>query len=192
VGSTAAHTNRITFLHWDSNGKRLFSGDAAGHVVMTDIKKSQPSGFSSLFDKDKLVWMLDGQPRVICSTDSRVVQLDAHQKNLLISSLSKVLVLNLEKLAEPPKQVTPVPFSFLRICRVSDDSSVQVGKALRQGSYGVCFDSSSDGNRIFAARPGKRIWSASSATAEVLSTLKLTFPEPPSRFSPFSDTDCGT
>lgn len=67
--------------------------------------------------------------------------------------------------------------------------STQVGKALRQGPYGVCFDPNSRsgavgagigaaagvgaGNpRLLAARPGKRLWLADAVTAEVLSTLK--------------------
>lgn len=90
-------------------GRRLFSGDESGLVLLSFVHQIEPSfgllGFSSLLTSD-LVWTLDGPVRSLGRVDaSRVVQLDVQTDHLLVSSLTRVLVLDLTKPADKPKQV---------------------------------------------------------------------------------------
>jgi hypothetical protein len=176
---------RVSAFCWDPKGHRLFSADESGNVHMTGLHLVEPtislSGLRSLFQRDKvkqpqqhqeLVWELqEGASRSIGKVDSKVVQLDVSSELLLVSSLSRVVVFELNQ------QASPVP--------------KQVGKALRQGPYGACFDPRSAGRHLLAARPGKRVWLADAISAEVQSTLKLTFSQAPSLLFPCSEFDCG-
>jgi len=81
---------------------------------------------------------------------------------LLCSSLTRVYVFDLSKPGIP----------------------VQVGKNLRQGAFGVCFepDSKTTPPALLSSRPGRRIWKAHCGNGSVLATLKFKLP-PPRLFS---------
>lgn len=109
VGAFAHHTERVTCLCWDAGGRRLFTADAGGTVLVCFLHRVEPTigllGISSLFEKDKLVWALDGPVRAICKADSRVAQLDVFESRLLVASQTRVVIVDLEKPTEAPKQV---------------------------------------------------------------------------------------
>ena len=86
-----------------------------------------------------------GEP--LLKADSRVVQLDFTDDNLLVSSLTRCVIYNLKS-----------------------HSVVPVGKKTRQGHYGACF--SPDGETLFSARPGMRLWSCGLSGA-VAATLNF-------------------
>ena len=131
------HKEAVTCIQWspEINTQKLFSADSAGLVYLTDLKKT----------------LILNRTNLLFETPEKctVVQLDCTEKQILISNLKQVYLIDFEK-----------------------QNLFKVGTKTRNGEYGVCFHPTA-GNRILASRPGKNLWEADGDTAKVLSTLKL-------------------
>ncbi|XP_052800532.1 uncharacterized protein LOC128231569 [Mya arenaria] len=72
---------------------------------------------------------------VIMKLDSGVVQIDSVDDRLLVSTLTRCY-----------------------LCNTKQHTYTQIGKKLRDGSYGSCFLHVGDSTMIYSARPGSRVW----------------------------------
>jgi hypothetical protein len=220
VASTASLCHdACAYLH--SQNRHLFSADESGVVVRTTFVHEAPGlgrGFEfglalgALFGREH-VWSVaedEHAPAQLCRVDTKVVQLAVRGAWLLVSSLTRVHVVEWQKPNQAPKQVRHESHvaaalinkqRWLRGGGACDHNAhalgstwqkdillsgrchvsvrlrwigiMQVGKALRQGEYGVCFDPRvPHGGQLLASRPGKRIWVAETGSAEVKATLK--------------------
>jgi hypothetical protein len=118
-------------------------------------------------------------PELILRCESSIVQLQLEYDALLVSTLTRCMVLPLSALpplVEHPEEMAArcVQVGAARSAHHHRQSRqrAQVGQKARNGRFGACFDPSSNGRQLLAARPGKRLWVADSSTGEVLSTLK--------------------
>jgi len=149
--STAEHKDHaITALQWTHADDKLFSADDQGLVYAIQLGDL----FMSMFRK----------PELLYKADSKVVQLDILEDKLIVSSLTKVMLIN-----------------YVR------HEAFNVGKRARQGEFGACFVSQRE---LVSSRPGLRLWTVdmqgnvvatlnfqSSVTARAPSALFSVLPE---------------
>ncbi|KAH3746181.1 tectonin beta-propeller repeat-containing protein 2 [Pelomyxa schiedti] len=131
----------ITALEWDKLGEKLFSGDDIGQVIMVPGLNLSKSRTPKVFTGAK----------VIFRATSRIVQIciDSSGTLVLVSDLTRTC------LVEPFEKT---------------ERSRQIGKFLREGPYGACFDPSNS-TRAILARPSRRLFSAAVETCSVQNTL---------------------
>ncbi|MFH4980948.1 hypothetical protein AB6A40_007657 [Gnathostoma spinigerum] len=138
-------TNHVTEFCWSSDSSRLYAGDRKGQVSCTRVQGR---------------YLFRSSCEVLWETDSEIVQMDLDGSTLLVSTLTRSCLCDLETL-----------------------SCVQVGKKLRNGRMGAVFyrtQPPSFGNKqsngvndksrgrketvslklVFASRPNGRLWEA--------------------------------
>jgi hypothetical protein len=145
----------VTCLCWASTNLKLFSGDANGFVYEFE---------NSTERRKKTSLFLASSPKKVLKEEGSIVQIDASEQLLLVSSTKRSVIVNLK-----------------------DQKYSGIGAKLRDGVYGACFLETPDRKLkkestntvtpyveyVFAARPGRRIWCADKITCKVLSTLKF-------------------
>lgn len=139
----------ICCLCWSEDGSTLFFSDEGGTTSMICLSKSKT-------------------PEVVHKDSSPIVQICCKENELLISSMTRCFVVNLQK-----------------------QSCAPVGTQARDGKFGGCFHPNPDlPKRLLAARPGKRIWLADTVSGGVLQTLNLkdSLNQPPTPLLPISQT----
>ncbi|KAF7271001.1 hypothetical protein GWI33_016061 [Rhynchophorus ferrugineus] len=138
--------NKITAMKWHNN--ILCIGDESGKVSIA----SQ----SALLTK--AIFQVPSES--IMQLDSSVVQIDAYNNYLLISTTTKAC-----------------------LCNTNEECYIQIGKKLRNGNFGACFCQNmptsestdicnKDDCKIYCARPGQRLWEAS-LNANVIMTYQF-------------------
>lgn len=133
----------ITALCWDTSTLRVFVGDSAGRVTFLRAGSSK-LGKGSAF----VIFPI----QTVTTVDSRVVQLCYHDNRLLVSSLSRCY-----------------------LCDIEREKFWRVGQKERDGEYGACFLPQNRGlvpgqpPLLYCARPGSRMWEAN-FSGDVLST----------------------
>jgi hypothetical protein len=125
---------------WDGRKGRLFLGDSLGRVAVTSLPKSVKR--SSLLRRTNEVIFQDKSP---------VVQLDLHGDVLLVSTVSRAVLLLLSSATK---------------------TALQVGRKPRDGQFGACLDVREKQVLVYSARPGGRLWEAG-LEGDVQSTIKL-------------------
>jgi hypothetical protein len=152
------HTSAVTTIAWGEGPTVVYSGDAAGSVYRTRL-------FDFSMSCGKLL-----------ESTSAIVQLAVERDTVLVSTLTHALVLH---------------------CKGHEVTCNRVGTKERNGPYGICFDPRSkisprvEGDsklgysRLFAARPGRRLWNCTVEDGQVEATLKLALPATRSAFSPY-------
>nr|CCA17421.1 conserved hypothetical protein [Albugo laibachii Nc14] len=140
----------ITCIIWDELRNRLFSASKKGSVCQTTLR----GGLTAYFGA--------AQTELLVEEESGIVQLEFCRAGslefLLVSSLHRMLVLNLDAL---------------------EGNAVQIGTKSRNGMFGGCFTqdtkdvSDISGLKVLCARPGRRIWIGNPISGKVAATLKF-------------------
>ncbi|XP_012272328.1 WD repeat-containing protein CG11141 [Orussus abietinus] len=131
------HKSAVTCVEWSKNGMKLFSGDQDGLVVITEID----------------FYMHLSKSTELLNEKYSVVQLSYHQGSLLVSTIFRTIVVNINQNG--------------KVSQVGQKERKTLGKL---GAVFACRQSRVQETVIYASRPGLRLWEADKSGI-VLKTL---------------------
>jgi len=150
----------ITSLAWMYGKKRIVSADEMGLVVATPVQVIQIlPGVSSVLGKlakmknlAKVVSTVLPDAEVVFRCKSKVLQVDTDSSGDIVMSCE----------------------TRVYVAKTKERRVFEVGHRLREGEFGACLGTASDGSRqVFCARPGARVWQANPKNGKVKSTINL-------------------
>lgn len=148
--------NAISALKFSYDSKMLFSGDNAGNVFATTVRKKPIIPSTSRFVPNmkivhKAMSTVLPDAEVVYRCKAKILQLDTSQGGTLLISSEKGT-----SLANPEVR-----------------KLWQIGSKPRDGDFGACFGPGHKFPAVYAARPGARLWVARAKDGLVLSTINL-------------------